>query len=468
MWANGYRSVIRWGVSEMRRARLEPLEPLDLDVPDLPERSRLFALSPIGIGTEQAESLSSYLVRLARAHAVNPRHMLRAEFQHYAEEPLGRLARHADEVASMNGYGQHAGVFARVTAQLTTVPTIRYLTLLPLSELLPRNGAAVISRQPRWCPHCLAEMVRSGQEPFRPLVWALALYTVCHRHRHPLVAECQNCQKAQPFLPTYPDLMHCAYCRASLSTSHERECMPDVSKSDLWVAQSLADLVAKLPELDRVANRERFMVFLDHAIKEHSYGNRAGFCRAIGLPSAAFKDWYSCGQRPSLPQLMAVARGTQVLPADIFLRDKESSTQLQKVTTGLTCRAKAGLSASRRADLAASLATIVADVTDVRSVAQLARDIETTISCLRYWFAPECEVICRRRAEANRQAVAQRRKSEYQVVAEVVREVAGRNEFPGRRKVNEALRSLHLSLSQRDMVAAYRAAVMEVSAVPQR
>ncbi len=39
-------------------------------LPDVPPRSRLYRLTPLGTGTPEVESLSSYLMRLAAAHAV--------------------------------------------------------------------------------------------------------------------------------------------------------------------------------------------------------------------------------------------------------------------------------------------------------------------------------------------------------------------------------------------------------------
>lgn len=43
---------------------------LDLKRPQIPERSTLYSLEPIGVGTPHCESLTSYLTRLASAHCV--------------------------------------------------------------------------------------------------------------------------------------------------------------------------------------------------------------------------------------------------------------------------------------------------------------------------------------------------------------------------------------------------------------
>src|ERR1041385_4375542 len=44
-----------------------------------PARSRLYSLEPIGIGTPQTESLTSYISRLAAAHSVRVRDLVIGE-----------------------------------------------------------------------------------------------------------------------------------------------------------------------------------------------------------------------------------------------------------------------------------------------------------------------------------------------------------------------------------------------------
>ena len=45
----------------------------------IPQRSRLFFLEPIGVGTPYTESLSSYLTRLAQEHCVTPKKLIMGE-----------------------------------------------------------------------------------------------------------------------------------------------------------------------------------------------------------------------------------------------------------------------------------------------------------------------------------------------------------------------------------------------------
>jgi len=50
---------------------LEIYDSCDLQQPNIPRRSRLYYLEPVGIGTPHVESLTSFLIRLAQSHCVD-------------------------------------------------------------------------------------------------------------------------------------------------------------------------------------------------------------------------------------------------------------------------------------------------------------------------------------------------------------------------------------------------------------
>jgi len=62
----------------------------DLTLPLLPARSALYPLAPLGVGTPDVESMTSYLARLAAAHSVSP--LLPAEL--FADESATISAEH--------------------------------------------------------------------------------------------------------------------------------------------------------------------------------------------------------------------------------------------------------------------------------------------------------------------------------------------------------------------------------------
>jgi TniQ len=55
---------------------VESYEDWDLNPPEIPARSALCRIRPLGIGTAETECLTSYLARLARAHYLSIRSLL--------------------------------------------------------------------------------------------------------------------------------------------------------------------------------------------------------------------------------------------------------------------------------------------------------------------------------------------------------------------------------------------------------
>lgn len=292
---------------------------------ELPPRSALFALEPIGIGTSAAEGLISYIVRLAEAYSVGPRRLIRDEFSKVCPD-IGKF-RHGPfferDARTVNGLHRYSRWFAETIKDLCMRPDARYLTLLPLAGLLPHNGAGLIASRPRWCPACYSGMLDSPDGLHQPLVWSFDLYRICPKHKQPMVDQCPNCGKAQYPIPRSPGFGFCSHCGGWLGGNPEAS--NDVSEFDIWTAQAIGEIVANLPKLDHLATRKRFMQRIGEAVDCIADGNRAGFCREIGLPQFALKNWLGRDERPSLPQWLAVSYGLSVGPVELLEMDFSSS-----------------------------------------------------------------------------------------------------------------------------------------------
>ena len=103
-----------------------------LALPTLPHRSRLYSLAPMGIGTSQVESLTSYVMRLAEAHAVSPGTLIRQEI--FPNLPLTPKRPTFGGVHSLNGMGSCFEQWVSLLEQLTARRDLRQLTLLHLEQ----------------------------------------------------------------------------------------------------------------------------------------------------------------------------------------------------------------------------------------------------------------------------------------------------------------------------------------------
>ena len=98
-----------------------------------PRRSRLFSLAPIGVGTDRQEALSSYMVRLARAHSVTPLDLCNHELLPITEIKMGRAMCNfvMKDAKTMNGLNKYAREAVKGFQQLTERNDLDNCTLLP-------------------------------------------------------------------------------------------------------------------------------------------------------------------------------------------------------------------------------------------------------------------------------------------------------------------------------------------------
>lgn len=435
-----------------------------IDGLSLPPRSRLFNLPPIALGTGRVEGLISYLVRLARAHSVNPRRLVKTEFALVPGIDSMTYAAFFDRYAgTLDGLGHYAEVFSNALAQLTGGSDLSLLTLLPLRELLPPNGQGLLAGGAKWCPACLDEMMKAHTEVHRPLVWSFALYRMCGRHGQPLEDRCAACGHLQPFLPRYPDLARCDHCGAGLNSQSVPR-RDERSALDVWLAEAIEDIVAHLAELDGIATQGRFVTAVRAAVAKHAAGNQAEFCRRIGMRRWAIKGWLSKGECPSLPQLLTVCHGLNVMPTELLLSESVPDRGLRMQADIVMARAaRPVLSIKERQRLASDLSRLTADPNDTAPVSKVAQRLGLKRSCLKYWFAEHQERIHGKYVTAKNQRADHTRKRNEEKVICVVTEMVAHGKYPGRRRVNEALRRQGLSLAQPEMKAIYLKALARLS-----
>lgn len=131
-------------------------ETWELNSPVLPPTTRLYSLSPIGVGTPMVESLTGYIARLAEAHCVSTGLLYWKEIKALAGKGNifsfrvtgdGGYSTH-----TINGHGSPAADFVRVMEVLTGRRDLRYLTLLTWAQVLP--GHSLLRRWRAWCERC--------------------------------------------------------------------------------------------------------------------------------------------------------------------------------------------------------------------------------------------------------------------------------------------------------------------------
>lgn len=436
----------------------------DHENPDMPPRSRLFCPKPMNRGTALSEGLVSYIVRLGAAHSVSPRLLVRKIFPEAGAELMQShyapfFSRHA---GTIDGLGKYAEAFSSAVATLTGLDSARQLTLLALKSVLPANGAGLTERHPKWCPSCLAEMKSHGEESYRPLAWSLAMLNTCPVHKGTLQNACSHCGRRQPFFPNYPDLGLCAHCKSPLwdgsMIAHEP------SPADLWLANAVGDLIKHLGNIENVATIGNFNAFLDTMIQLHADGNRAAFCRKLGLPKWTLNGWMTHGRRPSLPQMLSVCHGLGMMPSRIFLGAEDGRT-----VAAPTCQSskffvrkeRPNLDAEERRKISAELSRILSRQVSPIPLAEVARLFGLTRSCLSYWFPKECAEVTKLHSSFQSTLRRRRYREQQAYVDRIVIELINEGLYPGRKQVDTILRAQGISLMRKDLYGAYQRSLQQ-------
>lgn len=225
--------------------------------PNVTQRSYLYPLAPMGVGTAAVESLTGYISRLATAHAVKTGtllyHELRPRIRCTKGASAGRVPQDLSHTAfyldvhSLNGLGSRARAWVCLLERLTCVPRLDLLTVLPWANAVSCVHLLRTSRA--WCPFCYGAEGGSGQPSYERLLWTLQVVTTCPVHRHPLESLCPSCGRTQYVLvsrsrPGYCSRCYCWLGRAAKSISIDAELAEAIA-----VAEMIGELLAASPTL---------------------------------------------------------------------------------------------------------------------------------------------------------------------------------------------------------------------------
>jgi hypothetical protein len=292
----------------------------------MPPRSQLFSLPMIGVGTSGQEALSSYLVRLANLHSVNPNVLVSRVLFPLTTIERNSVAGNFSSIyaKTMNGIGKYAMEFSSALAQLTCRSELAFGTCLPWRDVLDSKAVGLLSPHPRWCPACYAERRIGNLEPYMPLSWFVRPIAHCTVHQKLLIDRCPNCNHHQPFIPKHQYLDHCSRCKLPLSMVAK----DPVPKSDMHPASisrffsvGFVEMIAEGPRCESFAKNERFVKQTKRLVQVLGGGNLAAMHRKLGLREKAAAGWVRDGCRPALMSYLNLCHRTGIKPVN-FLRDE--------------------------------------------------------------------------------------------------------------------------------------------------
>ncbi len=230
------------------------LEHWSLKLLEIPQRSRLFSLEPVAVGTPYAESLSSYLHRLAQAHCLTSQKLVMGEIaplilkdedkSELLAKNLSHLLGNRDAKPTINGMREMTAKLVTVLEELTMRQDLRFLTLLSWKGMIYDKG--LFRNYRAWCPCCWEEWKQENKTIYEPLLWSFNDVEFCLIHKQRLIQECPHCGSHLPVMARFSPAGFCSRCYGWLGEETKGE--EEMEKYRVNI-QVISELIALTPQL---------------------------------------------------------------------------------------------------------------------------------------------------------------------------------------------------------------------------
>jgi AcrR family transcriptional regulator len=288
---------------------LLPFPNIDLTLPLIPPRTRLYPLRPIGLGNPDVESLTSYLARLANAHCVPLATLAKLEFAPVINRDP-RAARdkfNGSSSQTLNGGGDWTALTLVALEELTRVDTLHGLTLYPWRKVLSREK--LLRPYLAWCPSCYTQWRQAGQTLYNPLLWHVRAVEICPHHRQALSQHCPfpDCRRRLPVVNNRGKLGYCPYCHRWLGVGEEEQRRYDLDWAwQLWLTGQLAEMFKAAPCLLADPQPETLARNLGASLERAAPNQTRGLAFQVGMSPSAIYRWINHAQPARLDLLARV------------------------------------------------------------------------------------------------------------------------------------------------------------------
>ena len=434
----------------------EPEKLWSIEKPQLPKRSRLYHLPPVGVGTPFVESLTSYIARLAESHRVFPGVLMERELLPFVraasnsidlEQPPSRTGIFS-RTGTLNSIGVMAVDWVRALETLTLRSDLRFLTMLTWSEVLPSRG--LLRSKKAYCPACYQEWRSCGQVIYEPLLWMINQVKICPRHQCRLRLQCFHCVQSLPPLAWCSRPGYCSKCSGWLGIFLNVQLQNfELVTQEEWhrhavVVDAIGDLMAAAPRLTSPPKRERIAQVLSACVDELGEGSIAAFARLLKQPRNTVWVWHNGQVLPSLDILLKICDCLEISLMDFLIQDVaviaqgriKNLPQIQPL--GTPRKLPRALDSNKIQQVLE--AVLESDEYPPPSMTKVAQHLEYDVRFLRQHFSDLCHAISARYLREKRNCYNRRIERLCLEVREVALKLNAQGVYPSNTRVSSYLK----------------------------
>jgi len=285
----------------------------NLTRPAYSPHSKLYTLEPLGLGTPNIESLTSYMSRLAAAHSVSLRALATQELlpllkcDYLSNPSKNNLGAFWIEAArALNGTGAFARDWTMALEHLTLRKDLQFLTLLPWAAVLTQQRLLRITRA--WCPDCFAEWQTEGRPIYEPLLWNVRAVSLCLRHQRVLLESCPypDCRATLPVLASLFRPGYCSKCSRwlGISNPHQISWTTEQRQWHVWATETVGELVSHNMDLMAAPHLGNVSGLIVASRRQAAFGTTQNLAERLRLSRRTLNAWRSGKQIPQMESLM--------------------------------------------------------------------------------------------------------------------------------------------------------------------
>ncbi|MBJ8046535.1 TniQ family protein [Bacillus cereus group sp. N18] len=407
------------------------------------KRTNLYGIVPIGDKPEYIESLSSYLIRLSKAHNIKFNDLLAYVIapilnkKYLLNSSIRGGNRFYDSAHTVNGIGKTANDMVSALKYLTGKDTLEKLTLIRFKCFF--GDRHLLRRSLAWCPSCLK------QNLYYPLIWSLSAYKVCCIHNVTLEDQCSNCNYPIPYLHRNVQLGICPRCLKELFINKKGLCEPSIKEKT--ISQDIEKLF-NIPVNSSKFNKSFLSNGLDSIIKNDFEGNINKFAMYLGYSKTNMWEWCRGHTTPSLNIVLEIGNHLGLSVVDLYFPKKDLivRTNISEIQRNKIKRNKNILNKS---EVTQYLKEVEHQKDVVKSITAIAEELNCSTKFLYQNFSEYCK-----RISSNNERIRSEKESEskniiYLLIKDLCLKEIHKDFFPTRKLIEEEL-NLPLLFKNRD------------------